>query len=371
MFSCMKVRFFICMIVKGTAKIMIERGKESRCRQFLRRIWYGTEVRMRKKGILAGIAAGAVLLAAALLAGGYLLNSRREEGTEADSKQAVLELAEAEKTFSVGNRETLTRLTVLWEGEKTFEIAKEPSENQADFKEWYVTAPYRERQLVNVSELYQVLEQYTDWGYIEEADEACFADAGVRVEEEFSDTGKAVIRVGKQDGDGNWYVRADASKRVYRVEEERLKALIGVMPFDFMMGIPNLVYLTTVREFQADTRKTRRLFEVETDGDNAQIYRTQGKEVEAKKFTALYQKTLSILISGEADLQKAAAAMEGAEPVLVLRYKRNQEELEDVEISYYGYDGKSYLICKNGTAEFLAGREAVDQAILELDGFRP
>ena len=46
----------------------------------------------------------------------------------------------------------------------------------------------------------------------------------------------------QEDEEGNSYVRADYSGNVYKVDKEMLEVLTGVEPYDFIMGIANLVY---------------------------------------------------------------------------------------------------------------------------------
>lgn len=241
----------------------------------------------------------------------------------------------------VGNREKMTRLTILRDGEAVFEIEKRPSENQEDFMEWYVTEPYKSPQLVNVSDLYEFLDHYASWDCIGSGNEEGFQESGIIVEEEFSDTGTVRIHLGKKEENTAQTILIEAgdSRKVYEVEEKTLQAMTGLNPEDFMMGIANLVYLTTVESLQIETRKVSALIEIETDENNGQVYRAAGNE------------------------------LDGDEAVLSLIFQRNTAGLEDVTVRYFPYDQEHYLIEKNGTAEFLADREQVDGLIEKLERY--
>lgn len=120
------------------------------------------EIDMKKRWRKIAAALGAVIFC---LAAGILLWGREDDEAKAaavlqeeevpSTKQAVLDLERGNDAMvPVGNREKMTRLTILRDGEAVFEIEKRPSENQEDFMEWYVTEPYESPQLVNVSDLY-------------------------------------------------------------------------------------------------------------------------------------------------------------------------------------------------------------------------
>lgn len=58
-----------------------------------------------------------------------------------------------------------------------------------DFEEWYVTSPYKNKQLVNVSDLYAFLDHYAAWDYLKQVENMEFKASGLAVEESFSDSG--------------------------------------------------------------------------------------------------------------------------------------------------------------------------------------
>ena len=135
----------------------------------------------------------------------------QEKGEEVSSKEAVL-LLESDsgiKKIPAGDRKKMTRLAIVRENVVLFEIKKEPSENQVDFEEWYITEPYSYKQLVNVSDLYDFLDHYASWDCIDEAKGVEFRGSGLYVEEEFEDTGACRFEIGQQNKEGNYYVKAD------------------------------------------------------------------------------------------------------------------------------------------------------------------
>lgn len=306
------------------------------------------DIDMKKRWRKIAAALGAVIFC---LAAGILLWGRDDDEAKAaavlqeevpSTKQAVLDLERGNDAMvPVGNREKMTRLTILRDGEAVFEIEKRPSENQEDFMEWYVTEPYKSPQLVNVSDLYEFLDHYASWDCIGSGNEEGFQESGTIVEEEFSDTGTVRIHLGKKEENTAQTILIEAgdSRKVYEVEEKTLQEMTGLNPEDFMMGIANLVYLTTVESLQIETRKVSALIEIETDENNGQVYRAAGNE------------------------------LDGDEAVLSLIFQRNTAGLEDVTVRYFPYDQEHYLIEKNGTAEFLADREQVDGLIEKLERY--
>ena len=266
----------------------------------------------------------------------------------------------------VGNREKMNRLEILKNGETVFAIEKRPSENQENFMEWYVTEPFESPQLVNVSDLYSFLDHYASWDCMGSGKEEEFSESGIIVEEEFSDTGVVRIHVGKKEEgkSGRILIESGDSRKFYEMEEERLTAMTTLNPEDFIMGIANLVYLTTVENLEVETQKGSVSFEIETDKNNGQVYRAGGKVLDGDAFRELYGKIVSIVTDGTAEKKE-----KDKEPVLTLRFQRNTDGLKDVEIRYFPYDAENYLIEKDGTAEFLADRKQVDDLIKNLNEY--
>lgn len=289
------------------------------------------EIDMKKRWRKIAAALGAVIFC---LAAGILLWGRDDDEAKAaavlqeevpSTKQAVLDLERGNDAMvPVGNREKMTRLTILRDGEAVFEIEKRPSENQEDFMEWYVTEPYKSPQLVNVSDLYEFLDHYAFWDCIGSGNEEGFQESGTIVEEEFSDTGTVRIHLGKKEENTAQTILIEAG----------------------------------------DSRKVSALIEIETDENNGQVYRAAGNELDGDDFRDLYAEILSVLIEGSAEKRE-----EGDEAVLSLIFQRNTAGLEDVTVRYFPYDQEHYLIEKNGTAEFLADREQVDGLIEKLERY--
>ena len=289
------------------------------------------EIDMKKRWRKIAAALGAVIFC---LAAGILLWGRDDDEAKAaavlqeevpSTKQAVLDLERGNDAMvPVGNREKMTRLTILRDGEAVFEIEKRPSENQEDFMEWYVTESYKSPQLVNVSDLYDFLDHYASWDCIGSGNEEGFQESGTIVEEEFSDTGTVRIHLGKKEENTAQTILIEAG----------------------------------------DSRKVSALIEIETDENNGQVYRAAGNELDGDDFRDLYAEILSVLIEGSAEKRE-----EGDEAVLSLIFQRNTAGLEDVTVRYFPYDQEHYLIEKNGTAEFLADREQVDGLIEKLERY--
>ena len=241
------------------------------------------EIDMKKRWRKIAAALGAVIFC---LAAGILLWGRDDDEAKAaavlqeevpSTKQAVLDLERGNDAMvPVGNREKMTRLTILRDGEAVFEIEKRPSENQEDFMEWYVTEPYKSPQLVNVSDLYEFLDHYASWDCIGSGNEEGFQESGIIVEEEFSDTGTVRIHLGKKEENTAQTILIEAG----------------------------------------DSRKVSALIEIETDENNGQVYRAAGNELDGDDFRDLYAEILSVLIEGSAEKRE-----EGMRPFCPLFFR--------------------------------------------------
>lgn len=318
-----------------------------------------------KKGIVVII--GIIAVFAVFAVAAVVRLSGKSNAESADStKNAVLELEDNLYGTKVpaGDRSKMIRLTIGNDSVPFFEIRKEPSENQADFEEWYVTEPYSYKQLVNVSDLYSFLDHYATWSCIGQVQDIDFEDSGLYVEEEFSDTGIVKFLIGQKNEEGNYYVKADYSGNIYEMDGEQVETMTGLRAEDFMMGIASLVYLTTVEKLEIRTNETQALFDIKTDSENNQIYEKNGVSVDDKAFKDMYSAILSIVIAKEAD-----SDIDLKEPVLRLHFIRNTDKLEDTEICYYPYDKDYYVIEKDGQVQFLAEKSKVDEVIDLIDLF--
>ena len=238
---------------------------------------------------------------------GFKKGAVQEKGEEVSSKETVL-LLESDsgiKKIPAGDRKKMTRLAIVRENVVLFEIKKEPSENQVGFEEWYITEPYSYKQLVNVSDLYDFLDHYASWDCIDEAKGVEFRGSGLYVEEEFEDTGACRFEIGQQNKEGNYYVKADYSPKIYEVEKKQVEVMTGLEAEDFMMGIANLIYLTTVEKLEVRTEGIAAVFDIETAADNSQIYKRDGSVCNEKGFKEMYAALLSVVIAGEAEDQGA------------------------------------------------------------------
>ena len=326
---------------------------------------------MSKHGMKRLWAAAFLLTAAIIITGsGYNRIKTRTSDTEnskipPSSKEAVLNLETRGKNkIQAGNRETMNRLAVTENGSIIFAMEKVLSENQEDFEEWYITSPYKNKQLVNVSDLYAFLEHYAAWDYLNQAENVEFRDSGLAVEESFTDSGTVRFLIGQKNKKGNYYVKEERTGRLYEIDGTQTEAMTGLKPYDFIMGIANLVYLTTVDKLEIRTQETAAVFLVETDEDRNQVFIKEGQVLEEDGFKKMYSSIISIVAAKEAEDSTASG-----QPVLQLSFSRNTDKLKNTQISYIPYNEEYYLIIKDGQSDFLAEKSAVDEVIAVIDEY--
>lgn len=320
----------------------------------------------RKKVIALSVTAVFVLIIIVMV---MILCKNRENDKQMDisTKNKVLNLEKNCQGINlpVGDREKFTRLTIVKDGKCIFEIKKEQSDNQENFKEWYVTKPYKTRQLVNVSDLYEFLEYFAVWSCLDRVDNVEFHASGLVVEEEFSDLGTKKIIVGQKDKNGNYYIKTDDSENIYSIDKERLEIMTKLNPQDFSIGFASLVYLTTIENLQIETKRISASFDIETFQNNSQVYRIKDRELEEEAFKDLYAKIISVRIAGEPE----ETTEKKGDPLLTVYFERNSSHLQNTVIRYFPYNRSYYLIEKDGQTEFLAEKKQVDQLIQDIEQY--
>lgn len=258
-------------------------------------------------------------------------------------------------------------LKVQKEGETVFAVSYEPREGKETFDYWDISVPYHSLVSVNTEELYNLLgtAALMVWGEADgvSMEEAGITDSSASVFLAYCEsaqgekggaepTGAKTILIGDTDGQGSYYAAMEGSDKVGRVNQILMDEILNVEPYQYILKIPTLISVDTVKKVQIFSQEESHVMEQEKE-----TWKLDGGEVSQKDYQTLYGALLDVMLTGELD--KNVKAEEGREPVLTLQFIRNKEGLSDVEVKYYLYDEEHMSVSVNGQENFLVEKDAV------------
>lgn len=266
------------------------------------------------------------------------------------------------------------------DGEEFLHILREPAEYKMSFDYWEIVNPYDENVTMDTEVMFQMFEELCSLAF----------DTPVRIEEgtdtgiQGSETGFTVeyvdacddtaarntdgpdtvieILLGEEDGKGGRYAAAAGSEeQVYILPEAVLQMVYGRKPFDYILKIPVLISVDTLKNIEITTRGSRYEIQVDAAGNS---YRFGKKKIEKEEFASLYQAISGVMLVSEADGERS---MGKEEPDLDVIYHRNTEGAPEVQVSYYPYDDEFDSVEINGKEWFLVRKEDVEALIEQVE----
>jgi len=259
-------------------------------------------------------------------------------------------------------------LKVQKEGKTVFAVSYEPREGKETFDYWDISVPYRSLVSVNTEELYNLLGTAVlmAWG---EADGISMEEAGVAdsetsvflaycKEQSAEEKGAAqptasqTLLIGDEDGKGSYYAAMEGSDKVGLVNKLLMDELLNVDPYQYILKIPTLISVDTVRKIQISSGEESHVME-----QGQQTWKLDGSEVSQKEYQTLYGALLDVMLTGEK--QGDTEDKEERTPVLTIQFIRNMQEASDVEVKYYEYDDENMSVSVNGQENFLVEKESV------------
>lgn len=311
--------------------------------------------------------------------------SSREKTEKAETKTGKSEVKSAEEKPGVTVSEHpqfisdgVRRLVLVQEGTEIFNLSKEPADYKMDFDYWEILNPYDEIATVNTETMYILFDMLREMDFttpvaVEEGVDTGIADTSTKMTIDFvntedADTAKqtkyadstATLLIGSADGEGNRYAAVEGyEKAVYRIPSALLDAVYGLNPFDYILKIPALVNIETVKNVEIHTGGKTYTMEPKKDQ-----YKMNGKDAQKEDFTAVYQALSNVMLDTE--IEDGSLQEGDREEKLRVVYKRNAEDAPEVELVYYSYDDTYDSISINGSEHFLVKSADVDTLIEQI-----
>lgn len=293
-------------------------------------------------------------------------------GTEEVKKSRVLEISEYPKFIADGIRKVI----LVENGEEIFCLSNEPQEYKMNFDYWEILNPYDENVTVNTEMMYELFHILCSWDFqtpvaVEDGVDTGISESNTRITVEFvntTDTSEAkstayadktaTIILGNEDGMGNRFAAVQGFEdQIYKVSAETIRSVYGVDPFSFVLKIPVLVNIDTVKRVEIETEK--KTYDMQVDSKAGEYY-FDGKPVKKETFTSIYQEICATMLVAEADTEQVDTSQD---PDITVTFYRNQDKYPEIKVEYFSYDIKHDLVQVNGNAYFLVNAEDVKQLI--------
>lgn len=256
------------------------------------------------------------------------------------------------------------------DGKTKLAVSYEPGKEKESFDYWDISVPYQSLVSVDTEELYNFFElviqslniesagidfQEAD---LEKSNTTLFIayDGGQKESEKGvpEPTASKKVLIGKEDGEGHYYLAFEDEETVYLADKEILDAVFRIDPYQLILKIPVLVSVNGISQ-------VRILFDGKTYimSQADKQWKMNEKNVEQTEFHELYGKLLGIMLSGT--LPEDREPEENRQPVLTLQFLRNIRDVSDIEVKYYEYDENSMSVSVNGQEYFLAERKQIEE----------
>lgn len=316
-----------------------------------------------------------ILLAAALCVSGCA-GVKAADHEEANVKEEKIRLNDWKEELPQNTEagglvaNAIRGLSVSRNGSEVFAVSYEPKEYKETFDYWNISIPYQSLVSVNTEKLYELFGTIAlaPWS---EANGISLQDAGIAkggtsifiaydADQKEDQKGQPeptqckIILVGKEDGNGNYYVAMDGSDKVFVTDKVLIDAVLDTDPYQYILKIPALVSLNSVSKVEISGQDETHVLE---KGDAS--YRMDGKKTQEKKFRECYADLLDVTLIGE--LPEDAKLKKDRKPCLTLRFFRNSKEASDVEVAYYPYDEEKMSVRVNGMEKFFVDKENIDK----------
>lgn len=320
-------------------------------------------------------------LAALLLAGCKDAKTTQSEEKTKTGKQT--ETSEKPETKPVANpvliQDGIRKVVLTKDGEEIFHLSKEPADYKMDFDYWEILNPYDETMTVNTEEMYGLFDILCQMNLqtpvpIEEGTETGLSGSTTSISLEFVNTqdaekakstlyadSQAEIILGNEDGEGNRFAAVKGfENQIYKLPDVLLESVYGLNPYDYILKIPVLINIETVKNIELTTED--KTYKMSVDAQ-AQEYQLGKKTVEREDFTTLYQALSSVMLAGEPEEKDEKAENQ---VLLTVTYNRNQDTAPQISVAYYEYDDTYDLVKINDTQRFLVKKADVENLIKQI-----
>lgn len=265
--------------------------------------------------------------------------------------------------------EEICGITIVKDGKTILEVAYDPREYKDSFDYWNITVPYESRVTADTEVLYALFDVVAQFGYTDAGnigvEETGIMESSTSLFLAYAEGGQTSAQktlrpnrtqellIGKEDGQGNYYVALKEASSVYCVEKSLVDNVLQVNPFQCILKVVQLVSLDTIA--QVNVLINDKICTMEK-AEN--VYKMNGKEVPEDTFKEYYGKLLGVMIQKEMSGDNISEERENL--ILTLQFIRNMEDASDIEICFYDYGGEYASVSVDEKISFLVNKGEVE-----------
>lgn len=259
-------------------------------------------------------------------------------------------------------------LVIRKDGKTVFAVSYEPRKEKETYDYWDISVPYQSFVSVNTEALYDlfgiVLQLPWDKKVKISLTEAGIADSKTSVfvayngeqnpdgKGEAEPTNGRTVLIGNENGQGDYYAALEGSNEVVIINGAFVDAIQNVDAYQYILKLPVLVNIDTVRKIQIISDGETHIAELEDD-----VWALDGRQIGQEEFQGFYTKLLGVMLSDKIENGKSGKTKE---PVLTIQFLRNVGSASDVEVQYYEYNTRSMSVSVNGQECFLVEKKSID-----------
>lgn len=188
---------------------------------------------------------------------------------------------------------------------------------------------------------------------------------------------KIVLNIGKQNEDGDYYVRLDKSPLVYIMTGANVKSLVAPDVDGLVEKRFSLIYIHTISELEITYGDKKHLYEMThedvTDENGGTTKKSHfvvdGVKVsdESTSFNTFYTR----FVKPTASYVLPADTKAEGDAVVTLRYKRTDPTYGNLLIEYFPYDDSFYAARINGVMMYAVDKRDIDNMLDGIDDYIP
>lgn len=273
------------------------------------------------------------------------------------------------------NSNSIRGMIIKRDGETVFAVSYEPKEYKDTFDYWDISFPYKSLVSVDTEELYSLFNTVTlaSWKEVTDID---LEEAGIKDEKNsifvaydsnqkedeighVDPTESKTILIGKEDGEGNYFVSLDSSDRLFKVSKNIIDEILNIDPYDYILKIPTLVSLNYIDELKIIVEDDEHILKIDEDN-----FKINSKSIKKDKFKEYYSDIIGVILTGE--ISDNLKLEENREPALSIQFYRKSYNASDIEIIYYPYDENNMSVSVNGQEKFLVGNENIQYLLNKI-----
>jgi len=193
-------------------------------------------------------------------------------------------------------------------------------------------------------------------------------------EKSYEEPAEYTLYIGKQNDDGNYYVRLEGSKAVHTMNQSTVDNMLNVNAFSLLdkyVLLPNIQdvdYIEAEANGKVYKMEIKRRSETDDNGKEKTVasYYFNGEEVEEKPFKTLYQ----VMITSQYDAEiKDKVDLNGAKPVLSLSFHLFGDGEGTYSAKFYPYNDSFNVIERPDGFMAFADKRRIDAIIESITTF--